>query len=95
MGNLTGLLEKVRPAIEKTAAAAKETSKEAYTEIVAQANVLQSMEEILEKSAILRTLFKEGKIGIVGGIYNIANGRVNFIKKMFTEELIAEEKAVL
>lgn len=94
MGNLTGLLEKVGPALEKTAAAAKETTKEQYTEIVAQANVLESMKEILEKSAILSTMYKEGKIGIVGGMYSIENGRVSFIRQMFSEEeVVLEEKA--
>ncbi len=94
MGNLTGLLEKVRPALDKTAAAAKETTKEQYTEIVAQANVLESMREILEKSAILRTMYEEGKIGIVGGMYSIENGRVSFIRQMFAEEeIVLEEKA--
>lgn len=94
MGNLTGLLEKVRPALEKTAAAAKETTKEQYAEVVAQANVLESMKEILEKSAILRALYQEGKIGIVGGMYSIENGRVSFIRQMFAEEeVVLEEKA--
>lgn len=94
MGSLTGLLEKVRPALEKTSAAAKETTKEQYTEIVAQANVLESMREILEKSAILRAMYEEGKIGIVGGMYSIENGRVSFIRRMFAEEeIVLEEKA--
>lgn len=94
MGSLTGLLEKVRPALEKTSAAAKETTKDQYTEIVAQANVLESMREILEKSAILRAMYEEGKIGIVGGMYSIENGRVSFIRQMFAEEeIVLEEKA--
>lgn len=91
LGNLTGLLNKVAPAIAKTAAAAKETSPEAYAEIVAQANVLESMDEILEKSEILRNLFAEGKIGIVGGIYNVENGKVSFIRKMLTETSTVHE----
>lgn len=95
MGSLTGLLEKVKPALDKTAAAAKETTKENYTEIVAQANVLESMNEILEKSPILRAMYEEGKIGLVGGMYNIENGRVSFVRKMFTEEVVQEEEKAL
>lgn len=94
MGNLTGLLDKVRPALDKTAAAANETTKENYTEIVAQANVLESMNEILEKSPILRALYEEGRIGLVGGMYNIENGRVSFVRKMFAEEAVQEETAL-
>ncbi|RYG45790.1 MAG: carbonic anhydrase [Chitinophagaceae bacterium] len=95
LGNLTGLLEKVKPAIEKTAAAAKETNKENYAEIVAQANVLESMNESLERSDILREMLAEGKIGIVGGMYSIENGRVHFVRKMFAEEAVQEEKAMV
>lgn len=94
LGNLTGLLDKVNPAIEKTSAASKETSKENYAEIVGQANVIESMNEILEKSSILRDLYEEGKIGIVGGIYNVENGKVSFTRTMFSEsEAVIEENA--
>ncbi|MET0461816.1 MAG: carbonic anhydrase family protein [Chitinophagaceae bacterium] len=94
LGNLTGLLDKVNPAIAKTAAASKETSKENYAEIVAQANVIESMNEILEKSSILRGLYEEGKIGVVGGIYNVENGKVSFTRTMFADvEAVVEESA--
>ncbi|MGN6294406.1 MAG: carbonic anhydrase family protein [Chitinophagaceae bacterium] len=92
MGSLTGLLEKVKPALEKTAAAAKETTKEQYAEVVAQANVLESMREILEKSTILRNMYNEGKIGIVGGMYHVENGRVSFIRQLFAEEVVLQEE---
>ena len=93
LGNLTGLLEKVKPAINKTAAASKETSKESYAEIVAQANVLESMNEILDKSPILRGLYEEGKIGVVGGIYNVENGKVSFTRTMLPEREALHEEA--
>lgn len=94
LGKLTSLLNKIEPAIEKTTAAREHLPAHEYAEVVAQANVLHSMEEILERSAILRGLFEEGKIGIVGGIYNIENGRVNFISKMFEKATQLKEMAV-
>ena len=54
-------------------------------EKVAYANVLNSMDEILERSSIIRTLYKEGKIGLVGGMYSVENGKVHFTKKMFSD----------
>lgn len=83
LGNLTSLLGKINPSIEKTKAAKDTISKEEYVEVVSQANVLHSMDDILEKSPILRGLFDEGKIGIVGGVYSVENGRVNFIRSEF------------
>lgn len=95
LGKLTSLLNKIEPAIEKTTAAREHLPTHEYAEVVAQANVLHSMEEILERSTILRGLFEEGKIGIVGGIYNIENGRVNFISKMFEKATQQEEMAAV
>lgn len=94
LGKLTSLLNKIEPAIEKTTAAREHLPSHEYAEVVAQANVLHSMEEILERSTILRGLFEEGKIGIVGGMYNIENGRVNFISKMFEKAAPLKEMAV-
>jgi carbonic anhydrase len=86
MGNLTGLLEKIKPAIEKSAETGRADAN-AFSQRVAQENVLHSMEEILERSSIIRSLFKQGMIGLVGGIYSVETGRVSFIKKMFSEQV--------
>jgi len=97
MGNLTGLLEKIKPAIEQ--AKTNDHSHHAIlNEKVAYANVLNSMDEILERSSIIRTLYKEGKIGIVGGMYSVENGKVHFSKKMFSnadpQKSIANDKNI-
>jgi len=31
-------------------------------------------------------MFKEGKIGILGGVYNIENGKVDFFKTLTSEK---------
>lgn len=93
MGNLTRLLEKVKPALDKTSAE-KDSRQKDYVDIVAQANVLESMNEILQKSPILRGLYKEGKIGLVGAMYNIENGHVDFIEKMLPVNVLKHEEAI-
>jgi carbonic anhydrase len=85
MGNLTGLLEKIKPAVEKADANIDHSHHDILNEKVAYANVLNSMDEILERSSIIRTLYKEGKIGIVGGMYSVENGKVHFTRKMFSD----------
>lgn len=85
MGNLTGLLEKIKPAMEKTESYGQDLASSIYAEKVAYSNVLHSMDEILERSSIIRGLYREGKIGIVGGMYSVENGKVHFIKQMFAD----------
>lgn len=75
MGNITALLSKIKPAIS-----AVETKKgSAEVEEVAIANIEHSIEEIKAKSIILSDLEKEGKIKIVGAVYNVDDGKVEFL----------------
>lgn len=75
LGNITALLNKVKPAI----ATVKSTKGDVEIEAVSIENVHQSIKEIKEKSPILAGLEKEGKIKIVGAIYNVDNGKVIFL----------------
>src|SRR5215510_7112451 len=73
MGNLTGLLEKIKPSIEKTGLYNADAFYSDYAEKVAYANVMHSMDEILDRSSILRSLYRDGSIGVVGGMYSVEN----------------------
>jgi carbonic anhydrase len=86
LGNLTGLLEKIKPAIEKADNHTDHSHHHIHYEKVAYANVVNSMVEILERSSIIRSLFNEGRIGIVGGMYSVENGKVHFTRTLFAEE---------
>lgn len=88
MGHLTGLLSKIKPAMHKTDNYGEDIHNHVYAEKVAYANVLQSMDEIVKRSAIIRDLFKKESIGIVGGMYSVESGRVHFIREMFENQLV-------
>ena len=83
MGNLTNLLSKLDPAIQAVRSNNITETSADYVESVAAANVINSMDEILHKSDILLQLYKEGKIGIVGGMYSVETGNVEFIRTDF------------
>jgi carbonic anhydrase len=53
---------------------------------VAYANVENSLEEILTRSEIIKEMFAKGEIGLVGGMYNIENGKVDFFKNLTKSE---------
>jgi carbonic anhydrase len=75
LGNITALLSKIKPAINNV----KERTGGVDVEKVTIANVHQSIKEIREKSSILLDLENDGKIKLVGAVYNVENGEVNFI----------------
>ena len=79
MGNLTGLLAEIQPAID--AAGPKKTSKDAaYVARVAEQNVRVAMKEIRDRSPILKEMLDSGALGLVGGMYDLDTGRVTFYR---------------
>ncbi len=76
-GSLTALLKKIAPAI--AASGPGNGKDEAYVDKVARQNVRQSMREIREKSAIVRDALQSGKVGLVGGMYDVETGKVVFM----------------
>jgi carbonic anhydrase len=82
MGNLTELLSKLQPAVyseSETTFPDKRNSKNGkFVENVATLNVKRSVKSIIERSYILEEMLDNGEIGIVGAMYNIETGKVEF-----------------
>lgn len=79
-GHITALLQKIQPSLSK---ALLHMDKDyLFSDPVAYANVENSLEEILTRSDIVQQMFRNGEIGIVGGVYNIEDGRVDFFKNL-------------
>ena len=80
MGNLTTLLTKIQPAIEaeKSEHENRTSSNSQFVEKVAEINVVQTVANIRKKSSILNELIADGKVGIIGGMYNVETGAVEF-----------------
>jgi len=93
MGNLTELLSKIQPAVyseSKTTNIEKRNSKnEKFVENVASINVKRSVKNIIERSFILEQMVENGEIGVIGSMYNIETGKVEFYKDV---EFIKDEK---
>jgi carbonic anhydrase len=82
LGNLTGLIAKIKPAMEQEAVTAenRNSSNGVFVENVAELNVSLSVKNILLKSPIIAEMVKNGDIGIVGGIHEITTGEVKFFE---------------
>ena len=80
MGNLTELLSKIQPAVyqEKISTENRTSSNKEFVENVAAINVRRSAEQIIERSYILEQMLEKGEIGVVGAMYNVKNGEVEF-----------------
>ena len=80
LGNLTGLLARIKPAISATKFDGEKSSKNAgYVDAVARTNVVLGIAEIRRRSPILEDLEKKGKIKIAGAMYDLSSGAVEFV----------------
>lgn len=82
MGNLTTLLNKIQPAIYKETSTKENRtgSNVEFVNNVTELNVHLTIDRIRRESPIIADLEKSGKIKIVGGMYNVENGKVIFFE---------------
>jgi carbonic anhydrase len=79
LGNLTALLGRINPAVESALDGRRRDSNDSkLVEEVAKENVLLVMRQIRERSPIIRDLIEAGQVGLVGGMYKLATGKVTF-----------------
>ena len=79
LGNLTGLLAKIKPAVAATSYSGERTSKNyGFVDAVARKNVEIQMDNIRKNSPVLAGMESSGTIKIAGAMYNISTGVIDF-----------------
>ena len=80
LGNLTLLLARFKAAIDATVFEGPRTSKNAaFVDAVARTQILNSVEQVRQRSQVLAGLEAEGKIEIVGLMYDVGSGVVTLV----------------
>ncbi|MDP5231356.1 MAG: carbonic anhydrase family protein [Cellulophaga sp.] len=81
LGNITAMLSKIRPVVEKLQdyKGDKTSANEEFVHMVCEHNVKKAITDIREKSSILKEMEDSGEIKIVGGVYDMDTGKVDFI----------------
>jgi carbonic anhydrase len=79
LGNLTGLLAKIKPAVEATSYSGSRLSKDPkFVDAVARKNVELTMGRLRETSPVTAELLSAGKVKMMGAIYDLATAKVDF-----------------
>jgi len=79
LGNLTGMLAKRKPAVADVSVAGDRSSKsDAFVQMVAEANVKRTVNDIMVKSPVLKAMADAGEIKIVGAMLDIKTGVVTW-----------------
>lgn len=83
LGHLTGMLQKIQPAVDAVAEprdpGSRTSANASFVEAVAHTNVIRTVEAIAKRSNVLREMDDAGEIDIVGGMYEISTGAVEFL----------------
>ena len=82
MGNLTALINKIEPAVDAVTTpddeSIRNSSNISFVNSVAAKNVEMTLIDIRKKSEILKEMEANGDLIIIGGMYDISNGKVTF-----------------
>ena len=79
LGNLTGLLAKIKPAVQATAYAGERSAKNyAFVDAVARKNVEMTVADIRKDSPVLAELEAKGTVKITGAMYNLETSALEF-----------------
>ncbi len=81
LGNITEMLSKIEPAVKQVEGYEDDRSSknEAFVHEVTEQNVKLNIQRIRDESPILRQMESDGEIAIVGGLYDMDNGKVTFL----------------
>ena len=82
LGNLTALINKIEPAVEAVTEPKDESLRNSknidFVNEVAKKNVLMTIDNIRKSSPVLAEMETNGEIKVIGGMYDIKTGDVNF-----------------
>jgi len=81
LGNITPMLSKIRPAVESIQYSGDRSSKnQEFVHMASESNVRNTMKKIRSDSPILKEMEEKGEIKIIGAVYDMDDGSVDFLK---------------
>lgn len=85
-GHITDLIELIKPAVanENSVQNTRDSTNNEFVTKVCEQNIRHQINQIILSSEIIRVLLESKSIGLVGGLYNLSNGKVNFLEDTFT-----------
>jgi len=82
LGNITSMLQKIRPAVESVEYDGERNSKnEDFVHMACESNVRNTINQIRLNSPILKEMEDNGEIKIVGAIYDMDNGKADWLEE--------------
>jgi carbonic anhydrase len=91
-GSIAGLIDKIKPVAEKTRAERKDLSEDDLILKTIKANIFKTIEDIFRSSPEIRTRVREGKLKVIGALYDIETGVVSDLGVHYKQEALVRGK---
>lgn len=81
LGNLTSLLQQLQPSVQTAEATlqSSDCTDATLVDAIAKRNVINMVQQIPQKSSIIAELVQQGKVKIIGAMYDVSTGKITFI----------------
>ena len=81
LGNITAMLKNIQPAIDELSddEGEKNSANKQFVRMVTEKNIRLTMDDIRQRSDVMRVMEQEGQLKIVGALYDMHTGKVDFI----------------
>ena len=89
-GSITGLVSRIQPAVEKAKQGDPEISEEELIKRATVFNVMQGITRLVHSSEIIQHLVGEDKLKIVGAIYDVETGKVEWLGEFDVKSMVGE-----
>ena len=87
--NIPGVLDNIQPAVQRARSATAGQAKEQLLARAIEENVWQSMEDLYLASPATRELVKAGRVKVVGALYDLETGKVDWLSQDKPLEILA------
>jgi carbonic anhydrase len=91
--NIPPLVDNIEPAVKAAMAAHPDIKDKAIIPFAIEQNVWQGIEDLFMHSAASREIVKSGKAKVVGAIYDVGTGKVNFLPEEKVAEILKKVEA--
>lgn len=91
--NIPPLVDNIEPAVKRAIAANPKLEGDKIIPAAIEENVWQGIEDLYMTSPATRDLVKTGKVKVVGAIYEVGSGKVNWLPEAKTREILAKVEA--
>lgn len=91
--NIPPLVDNIEPAVRRAIASHPDVKDDGIVPFAIEENVWQAVEDLFMRSAATRNIVKEGKAKVVGAIYDVGTGKINWLPEEKIAEILGKVEA--